>query len=119
MPAVREVRVVKGGGGGDVGAVEGGDESGEEKVGSGEIWTIVKRVLRQLTIVKRVLRQLTAGHRNIKKSQALSALSALDISPIKRSHLTSGVGMAAKLSKICDGINKTELNVEELLPIDC
>ena len=46
------------------------------------------------------------------------ALSALDISPI-RSHLTSGVGMAAKLSKICDGINKTELNVEELLPIDC
>ena len=117
--AVREVRVVKGGGGGDVGAVEGGDESGEEKVGSGEIWTIVKRVLRQLTIVKRVLRQLTAGHRNIKKSQALSALSALDISPIKRSHLTSGVGMAAKLSKICDGINKTELNVEELLPIDC
>ena len=35
--AVREVRVVKGGGGGDVGAVEGGDESGEEKVGSGEI----------------------------------------------------------------------------------
>ena len=59
--AVREVRVVKGGGGGDVGAVEGGDESGEEKVGSGEIWTIVKRVLRQLT----------AGHRNIKKSQAL------------------------------------------------
>ena len=69
--AVREVRVVKGGGGGDVGAVEGGDESGEEKVGSGEIWTIVKRVLRQLTIVKRVLRQLTAGHRNIKKSQAL------------------------------------------------
>ena len=116
--AVREVRVVKGGGG-DVGAVEGGDESGEEKVGSGEIWTIVKRVLRQLTIVKRVLRQLTAGHRNIKKSQALSALSALDISPIKRSHLTSGVGMAAKLSKICDGINKTELNVEELLPIDC
>ena len=59
--AVREVRVVKGGGGGDVGAVEGGDESGEEKVGSGEIWTIVKRVLRQLT----------AGHRNIEKSQAL------------------------------------------------
>ena len=101
--------MVKGGGGGDVGAVEGGDESGEEKVGSGEIWTIFKRVLRQLT----------AGHRNIKKSQALSALSALDISPIKRSHLTSGVGMAAKLSKICDGINKTELNVEELLPIDC
>ena len=43
--AVREVRVVKGGGGGDVGAVEGGDESGEEKVGSGEIWTIVKRIL--------------------------------------------------------------------------
>ena len=47
------------------------------------------------------------------------ALSALDISPI-RSHLTSGVGMAAKLSKICDGIKfKTELNVEELLPIGC
>ena len=45
------------------------------------------------------------------------ALSALDISPI-RSHLTSGVGMAAKLSKICDGI-KTKLNVEELLPIGC
>ena len=42
------------------------------------------------------------------------ALSALDISPI-RSHLTSGVGMAAILSKICDGI-KTELNVEELCP---
>ena len=103
-------------------------ELGEAMVGSGEIWTIfkrvlqilkiVKRVLRQLTIVKRVLRQLTAGHRNIKKSQALSALSALDISPIKRSHLTSGVGMADKLSKICDGI-KTELNVEELLPIGC
>ena len=69
--AVREVRVVKGGGGGDVGAVEGGDESGEEKVGSGEIWTIFKRVLQILKIVKRVLRQLTAGHRNIEKSQAL------------------------------------------------
>ena len=65
--AVREVRVVKGGGGGDVGAVEGGDESGEEKVGSGEIWTIVKRVLRQLT----------AGHRNIKKSQALKRSTRL------------------------------------------
>ena len=65
--AVREVRVVKGGGGGDVGAVEGGDESGEEKVGSGEIWTIVKRVLQQLT----------AGHRNIKKSQALKRSTRL------------------------------------------
>ena len=65
--AVREVRVVKGGGGGDVGAVEGGDESGEEKVGSGEIWTIVKRVLRQFT----------AGHRNIKKSQALKRSTRL------------------------------------------
>ena len=45
----------------------------------------------------------------------LKKRGALDMSPIKRSDLTSGVGMAAKLSKICDGI-KTELNVEELCP---
>ena len=69
--------MVKGGRRGDVGEVEGGDESGEEKVGSGEIWTIVKRVLQQLTIVKRV-----------------------------------------RVNKIFNGI-KTELNVEELLPIGC
>ena len=37
----------------------------------------------------------------------LKKRGALDMSPIKRSDLTSGVGMAAKLSKICDGI-KTE-----------
>ena len=46
-------------------------ELGEAMVGSGEIWTIFKRVLQILKIVKRVLRQLTAGHRNIEKSQAL------------------------------------------------
>ena len=60
-----------------MGAVEGGDESGEEKVGIGEIWMIFKRVLQQLTIVKRVLQQLTAGHRNIKKSQALKRSTRL------------------------------------------
>ena len=73
MPAVMEVRVVR-----DEEEVMWVQlrevirvELGEAMVGSGEIWTIFKRVLQQLTIVKRVLQQLTAGHRNIKKSQAL------------------------------------------------
>ena len=73
MPAVMEVRVVR-----DEEEVMWVQlrevmrvEFGEAMVGSGEIWMIFKRVLQQLTIVKRVLQQLTAGHRNIKKSQAL------------------------------------------------
>ena len=73
MPAVMEVRVVR-----DEEEVMWVQlrevirvELGEAMVGSGEIWTIFKRVLQILKIVKRVLRQLTAGHRNIEKSQAL------------------------------------------------
>ena len=73
MPALMEVRVVR-----DEEEVMWVQlrevirvELGEAMVGSGEIWTIFKRVLQILKIVKRVLRQLTAGHRNIEKSQAL------------------------------------------------
>ena len=79
MPAVMEVRVVR-----DEEEVMWVQlrevirvELGEAMVGSGEIWTIFKRVLQILKIVKRVLRQLTAGHRNIEKSQALKRSTRL------------------------------------------
>ena len=114
----------EGGGGGDVGAVEGGDESGVWG-GDGGQWGDLDDIQASASTTHDSQASASTTHSWSQEYQKVTslekvnhALSALDISPIKRSHLTSGVGMAAKLSKIFNGI-KTELNVEELLPIGC
>ena len=111
----------EGRGGGDVGAVEGGDESGVWG-GDGGQWGDLDDIQASASTTHDSQASASTTHSWSQEYQKVTslekvnhALSALDMSPIKRSHLTSGVGMAAKLSKICDGI-KTELNVEELCP---
>ena len=101
----------EGGGGGDVGAVEGVDEGGGGG-GEGGQWGDLDDSQASASTTH----SWSQEYQKVTSLEKVNhALSALDMSPIKRSHLTSGVGMAAKLSKICDGI-KTELNVEELCP---